>query len=61
MIPRDQLARLRAVSQSMAFTIHFQETLVKEDVIPIRDPAGTILTFIDVWNTNTYTVEVILQ
>ena len=60
-IPRDQLARLRAVSQSMAFTIHFQETLVKEDVIPIRDPAGTILTFIDVWNTNTYTVEVILQ
>ena len=59
-IPHDQLARLRSLSKSIAFTIHLQEILVEEDVIPIRDPAGNMLTFIDVWNTNTYTVEVIL-
>ena len=59
-IPSDQLARLRSLSKGIAFTIHLQETRVDEDVIPIRDPTGSLLTFIDVWNTNTYTVEVIM-
>ena len=59
-IPHDQLARLRSLSKSIAFTIHLQEIMVEEDVIPIRDPAGNMLTFIDVWHTNTYPVEVIL-
>ena len=60
-IPHDQLARLRSLSRGIAFTLHFQETLIEEDVIPILNPARTPLTFIDVWNTNTYTMEVILQ
>jgi len=60
-IPHQQLGQLRALSSGIAFTIQLQEAQVQEDVIPIRDPDGKLLTLIDVWNTNSYTVEVILQ
>lgn len=60
-IPREQLQRIRDLSNSPSFTLKLQQTRIEQGLIPIRDLEGNLLSLIDLWNANAHTIEIILE